>query len=707
MSAWLDKLLKRPSAPPARAAAPDDPDRHFRLGMESQMQGKRDAAKAEYGAALALAPDHADAHNNLGVLLKDEGRFEQALQHHRQALAARPDFVDALNNIAVALQGLGKAAEALPYFDRALALQPGHAGLHYNKGAALQALGELDAALSHYREALRLYPQFATAHACLGYVLSMQGKFAEAEPHVVRALELQPHAGDVRLNLGNLQLSLGRFADAQQEFERVLARSPENVQAELHLGWALKEQGDFPAAERHYRRALELRPDFAEAHDKLGSLMKDRGQAEAALACLRQALALKPDFVAAHSNLCLSLNYAAGATPQEIHAEHLEFARRHCAGFSALAHANRADPERRLRIGYVSGDFRAHVLAHFIEPVLAHHDHSLCEVFCYYNFHTHDAITARLRAYADHWRDIFGLGDDEVARKIQADGIDILVDLSGHTGLNRLLVFARKPAPVQASYLGYLNTTGLGAMDYRISDARAAPAGTLDDCHSERLARLPDTQWCYQAPSQTPEVPVLPGLENGFLTFGAFQTLAKVNPPVIELWSRVLQQLPQSRLLVLASGLQSIAGNFEQEFARHGIAPGRVELLGAVPFAEYLALHGSVDVMLDTFPYAGGTTTCHALWMGVPVISLPGPTATSRGGASLLAAVGLEEFIAQNAEHYIAIASRLAADLPRLAAVRAGLRQRMSSSPLCDALRFTRSLEAAYRSMWRTWCAKQ
>jgi predicted O-linked N-acetylglucosamine transferase (SPINDLY family) len=707
MAAWLDKLMKGPAAVTGREAARADPERHYQLGMSLQMQGKRDAAKAEYGAALALAPEHADAHNNLGVLLKEEGRFEQALQHHRQALAARPDFVDALNNIAVALQGLGKAAEALPYFDRALALQPGHAGLHYNQGAALQALGELDAALSHYREALRLYPELAPAHSNLGYVLSTQGKFAEAEPHVVRALELQPEADELRLNLGSVQLSLGKFAQAQQEFERVLARSPGNAQAELHLGWALKEQGDFPAAERHYRRALELRPDFAEAQDKLGSLHKDRGQIEPALASLRKALALEPDFVAAHSNLCLSLNYAVGATPQEIHAEHLEFARRHCAGFAPLAHANRADPERRLRIGYVSGDFRAHVVAHFIEPVLAYHDHSCCEVYCYYNFHTHDAITARLRAYADHWRDIFGLGDDAVARKVQADGIDILVDLSGHTGLNRLLVFARRPAPVQASYLGYLNTTGLDAMDYRISDARAAPAGMLDACHSEKLERLPDTQWCYQAPSQAPEVSALPGLKNAYLSFGAFQTLAKINRPVIELWSRVLQRLPQARLLVVASGLKSIAGEFEREFARHGIAPGRVELMGAVAFAEYLALHDRVDVMLDTFPYAGGTTTCHALWMGVPVISLPGPTATSRGGASLLAAVGLEEFIAQDAEHYIAIASRLAADMPQLACVRAGLRQRMLASPLCDARRFTRKLEAAYRSMWRIWCAKQ
>jgi len=707
MSAWLDKLLKRPSASIVGTAARDDAERHYRLGLSLQMQGNRDAAKAEYAAALALVPDHADAHNNLGVLHKDGGRFEQALQHHRQALAARPDFIDALNNIAVALQALGRAAEALPYFDRALALQPAHAGLHYNKGAALQALGEPDAALVHYREALRLYPQLAPAESNLGHILSTQGKFAEAEPHVVHALELQPEADELRLNLGSLRLSLGRFAEAQQEFERVLARNPGNAQAELHLGWALKEQGDFAAAERHYRRALELRPDFAEAHDKLGSLHKDRGQIEAALPCLRRALAIRPDFVAAHSNLCLSLNYAAGASPQEIHAEHLEFARRHCAGFAPPAHANRADPGRRLRVGYVSGDFRAHVVAHFIEPVLAHHDRSGYEVYCYYNFHTRDTVTARLRSHADHWRDIFGVGDAEVARQVQADGIDILVDLSGHTGLNRLLVFARKPAPVQASYLGYLNTTGLAAMDYRISDARAAPLGMLDACHSEELVRLPDTQWCYQAPSPAPEVSALPALANGYLTFGAFHTLAKINPPVIELWSRLLRALPQARLIVAAMGLKSIAAEFEREFARHGIAPGRVELLGAVSFAEYLALHRSVDAILDTFPYAGGTTTCHALWMGVPVISLPGPTATSRGGASLLAAVGLEQFIAEDPEHYIAIASRLAADLPQLALVRAGLRQRMPASPLCAAARFTRNLEAAYRYMWRAWCAKQ
>ena len=740
MPAWLDKLIKRsapaPAAGPAPSGAalfaqalalrdagrlgeaeiqlralqgafPEDANLHYHLGMVLQMQGKRAEAREAYGAALALAPAHADAHNNLGVILKEEGQVEQALRHHRSALASRPGFVDAINNIGTALQSSGKLDEALEQFDAALALQPGHPGLHYNKAAALQARGDIDAAIGRYREAARLDPGLAIAHSNLGCLLVERGELAEAEAHFLRVLELHPDLDEARVNLGSARLGQNKFDDAQQEFETVLKRNPKHARASLYLGWSLIEQGDFPAAAQHYRRALELQPDYAEAHDKLGSLLKDKGQIEAALACFRRALELKPDFVLTHSNLCLAMNYAAGVPPGEIYAEHLRFAQRHCAGLAPPRHANVADPDRRLRIGYVSGDFRAHVIAHFIEPVLANHDHARFEVFCYYNFHSDDGITARLRGYADHWRRIFGLGEQAVARAVLSDGIDILVDLSGHTGLNRMLVFARKPAPVQVTYLGYPTTTGLTAIDYRITDAAAEPPGAGDAHYVEKLIRLPDSLWCYRPAATLPEIAPLPALREGRVTFASLNNYSKVGREVIELWARLLRELPNSRILFATVPPGDARTQLLRSLDQLGVRAERVELLERMPPAQFWNVYKRVDLALDPFPCGGGTTTCEALWMGVPVISLIGEAFLSRAGFSLLTAAGLAQFAARNAEDYVAIAAHWAHDLPRLGELRAGMRTRLEASPLCDAPRFTRNLEAAYRAMWKTWCAKQ
>jgi predicted O-linked N-acetylglucosamine transferase (SPINDLY family) len=357
-----------------------------------------------------------------------------------------------------------------------------------------------------------------------------------------------------------------------------------------------------------------------------------------------------------------------------------------------------------LRVGYVSADLRDHSVAFFIEPVLAARDRDEFHVTCYYNFPRADAVTARLRAQSDGWRDVAPLSDEALARLIREDGIDVLVDLSGHTAHNRLLTFARKPAPVQMTWLGYLNTTGLGAMDYRITDARACPPGPLDTLHSEALVRLPDSQWCYRAPAKSPEIAALPASAGKRITFGALTNLAKISAATIEVWSRLLRDDTKSQLRIAGRGMSAVEGAMRAAFERRGVAADRLELLEHGPFQDYLASHGSIDIMLDTFPYTGGTTTCHALWMGVPVVTLAGDTATSRGGASLLYAVGLPELVADTPNRYVETASALAADLGRLRALRATMRERMRSSPLMDEARFARNLEAAYRAAWRKWC---
>jgi predicted O-linked N-acetylglucosamine transferase (SPINDLY family) len=508
-------------------------------------------------------------------------------------------------------------------------------------------------------------------------------------------------------NLGNALGDLSRNEEAVSCFRDALAAAPDYADAYYNWGALCLRSGQPREAVDKFRAALAIDPRLAEAESGLASALHDLGEIEGAIEACRRALQLRPDDTDTHSQLLFALLHSSEISRRQVFDEHREWARRHAARYSSnlIGHANSREPERRLRIGYVSGDFRHHSVAQFFEPVLAGHARSRFEIFCYYNLSRADETTERLRRSADRWCEIASLGDDAVADRVRADGIDILVDLSGHTKFNRLLVFARKPAPVQATWLGYLNTTGLDAIDYRITDGRASPEGLLDEFHSERLVRLPDSQWCYQAPSDCPDVAIPPAIREGKpVTFGAFSSLAKIGPSVITLWCTLLERLPDARLLVMGLGLESMRDEYLSRFASRGVATQRLELRGFQSFRDYLAAHGEVDVILDTFPYAGGTTTCHALWMGVPVLSLVGDSAPSRGGASVLETVGLDEMLADTPEQYLGKACSLANDRERLASLRAGMRTRMSASPLMDAARFTGNLENAYRSMWRHWC---
>jgi protein O-GlcNAc transferase len=367
-------------------------------------------------------------------------------------------------------------------------------------------------------------------------------------------------------------------------------------------------------------------------------------------------------------------------------------------------HANERDPERRLRIGYVSPDFREHVVGRFLLPLLTSHDKRAVEVFAYAHVPRPDALTESLRACTDSWRSIVGLSDAQAADLIRQDRIDILVDLTMHMDRNRLLVFARKPAPIQATYLAYCASTGLETMDYRLSDPYLDPPGMDESVYSERTIRLPETYWCYQPASETPEVSPLPALERGYVTFGCLNNFCKVSEPTLAAWAKLLRAVPRSQLL-----LHAHAGSHRlrvQGFLEHeGLEPARVRFTGIVPLREYFQLYHRIDIALDTFPYGGGTTTCDALWMGVPVVSLVGPTAVGRGGLSILSNVGLPELVGGKEEDYVRIGREWAGDLPRLSHLRSTLRQRMASSPLMDGPHLARNVEAAYRQMWRTWCA--
>ena len=424
------------------------------------------------------------------------------------------------------------------------------------------------------------------------------------------------------------------------------------------------------------------------------------------MACFRQALELRPDYSGAHSNLLFTLSYVDGISQEQIYRLHREYHRRHAAALSRLQlpHANERDPDRRLKVGYISPDFRAHACAFFLAPLFAHHDRTRVEVYAYAEVAHPDAVTARLRGLVPHWRSTVGLSDEQVAALIRADGIDVLVDLAGHTANSRLLALARKPAPVQLTYLGYPATTGLETMDYRLTDGRAEPAGLSERYYTEKLVRLPHSLWCYQPFADMPEVTELPALGRGYLTFGSFNNFAKIGPRVVALWAEVLRAVPTSRLVMVTVPAGETQAELRQRFADHGIEPDRLELHDRLGREAYLRLFGEVDVALDPFPCNGGTTTCDALWMGLPVVALVGTTFLSRASYSVLAAAGLEFLAAPTPADYVALCVRLEAEREALAGLRAGLRAQLSASPLLDAPGFAHDVETVYRRLWQDWC---
>jgi protein O-GlcNAc transferase len=428
---------------------------------------------------------------------------------------------------------------------------------------------------------------------------------------------------------------------------------------------------------------------------------RQMGRVEASIARFREALSLAPRETDIFSSYLFSLNFSTRLTPAEIFAEH----RRYGGLFAAPARrAADRDPARKLRLGYISPDFNHHAVAYFIEPVLARHDSAGFDVFCYYLNSREDATTVRLKALSPHWIECAALTDDQLAARIEADRIDILVDLAGHTAANRLPVFARKPAPVQATWLGYLNTSGMGAMDYRLTDQTADPPGQTEQLHTEKLARLPESQWCYRHPGPTPPVSALPAPATGAVCFGSFNKFQKLSEHVLAIWADTLLRVAGSRLLVVGvpRGEQPRLADF---FGKRGIAPQRLEMHDRVPLDEFRAMHRHVDMAFDSHPYSGATTTCDSLWMGVPTLTLTGASSISRSTASLLHTLGLPDWIARTPAEFVELAARHAGDLPRLADLRARLRTRLESSPLMDAARFTRNLETAYRDMWRAHCA--
>ena len=553
------------------------------------------------------------------------------------------------------------------------------------------------------------FPEHPFAWKVLAVVLNQNGKLRESLVASQKSVQLEPQDSAAHNNLGNTLQELGRLNEAEVSYREAITLKPDYAEAYSNLGNILKELGRLNEAEASYRKAIALKPNFAEAHNNLGSLLKQPGRLEEALASYNKAIEIKANYSDAYSNKNLCLNYSSLWSPLFIYKQHLEFEKQF-GRFKIeppLSLPFKKDSGDRLRIGYVSADFKRHSVAFFFEPLLQNHSSHVVETFCYYNNKVVDATTKRLMATCDHWRSIFGITNPDVVNLIRNDKIDILVDLSGHTAGNSLLVFAQKPSPVQVTWLGYPNTTGLSAIDYRFTDIIADPIGEADDLHSETLLRLPNGFQCYQGNEKILVDIELPQKRREQITFGSFNYVSKITPEVIKTWSKILHAVPTSRLVLKLPKLDSNTTYYHELFMQEGIAKERTEFYQRLPSMEdHLGLYNAIDISLDPFPYNGATTTCEALWMGVPVVTLLGDRHVGRVGASILSNVGLTDFIAHDINSYIDLAVKMSANTSYLQEIRAGLRERMQSAPLCDALSFASDVETAYQNMWRKYQLK-
>ena len=604
--------------------------------------------------------------------LRLSGRLAEAEAACDELLLAEPNDAAALHLAGVVADGRGRAAEARLLLVRAVGLSPGTAAYRRDLGLSYAHGGENEAALSELAEAVRLDPAQAVAHDTAGVVLQRAGRTEEAMAAYRRAFAADPGYGPAHQHLGHALWVARRLDEAVDVFRGGLARWPRDGDLWRGLLAAYAEQGRTADAIDCYRRVVAL-----------------PGATEADL-----------------SNLMFTLHYDPRATADELFAAARAYGARVATGIPPLPRSpeNDRSPERRLRVGYVTSDFREHPIGRLVEPVLAGHDRAAVEVYCYSDVaaaHA-DGMTAHLRGLADAWRDTADQSHAELAERVRADRVDVLVELNGHFGNNRLPMLARRAAPVQVSHFGYCDTTGTAGVDYRVTDALSDPPGTTERYHTERLARIPGASWCYRPWGTTPAVGPLPALSRGYVTFGNLNNAVKTSDPAAAAWAAVLAAVAGARLLLLTP--KGAEGYVVRRFAALGTDPGRLVLVNPLPRHAYLAMYNQMDVALDPFPFNGDNTTCDAMWMGVPSVALAGRSFCSRRGVSHLTNVGLGALVADTVERYVSTAASLAADLPRLADLRRGMRRRLQASPVGDAGAFVPKLEAAYREMWRAWC---
>ncbi len=651
-------------------------EQFFEAGLKAHQAGQRAQAEALYRQALAVDPRHADSMHLLGVTLE----------------MAQPNTDEPLNLI-----------------QRAIALNPNVPEYYCNLGLFLAGRKQYQKSVDAFRRAITLRPQYSTAYCHLGNVLHDMGRLEESANAYRQAVV---HKNDHFLaysNLGNVLRELNRMGESAEMCRRAIAINPNFPGAHNNLGNALSKQDRVDEAIASYKRALELDPGSAEIRANIADLTKDMCRLDEAVSMCRQALAIHPQLSGCYSNLLYDLHYRDQFDAIEILRESRNWDRMYVQPNAQFIrhHANSRDPNRKLVIGYVSPDFRQHSVAAFMLPLLQHHDHSQFQIIGYSNVRAPDHVTQAIKGCVDVWRDLPGMNDAQAAELVRSDRVDILIDLAGHTGQNRLLMMSHKPAPVQLTFLGYPGTTGVSTIDYKLTDRLADPPGMTEAHYSEKLLYLPRSNWCFQPIIQFPDVTPLPANASGTICFGSFSNFAKMTPKLFEMWAAILARVPNSKLMIKAKALAmpSVRQELHDRFGKQGVDKSRLDLRPrALNPEDHLTMYGLVDIALDTFPYHGTTTTCEAMWMGVPVVSLAGKAHVSRVGVSLLTSMGLTELIAQTPQEYIEIAAKLASDLARLSQLRSELRQRMKDSPLMDAPGYAKEMEEQFRFVWRKWC---
>lgn len=704
MSVLADTCYRHAAAGAGRSAA----DAAFMLGKRLLDRDENRKAEEVLELAVRRAPRHARAWCALGAARRRLAKMDEAREATERALALDARCAQARCNLGEWHLMKGDAEAALNHFEQALADDPNLIEAVNNRVAALYELSRFEEAEAAARIAIERYPTMAGLHVNIGNVLLHTGKAREAIKAFQRALEIDPISPEARINLSMFFGETHYLGEAFAFIEHQIAIHGENAQRLAALALAQQARGDHAAAEATCRKVLGIQPDSISALITLAGCLSARGDHREAIACHEKALSVNPRMSAIASNIAFSATYLPGRSSAETFDLHYRWAQAFEEPLveKRYRHSEAGrDPGKRLRIGYVSGDFGYHPVGFLIRDVLRHHDRQAFEIHCFSMMRKDDDITVEIRSLTDGWHDILFDSDEEVAQKIYAAGMDIAVDLSGHTAYHRLLAFAMKPAPVQATWIGYFHSTGLSAIDYFITDPYTTPQGS-GQLFSETPLWLPHSRFCYSPPDYAGAAVPPPLLGVGYVTFGSFNRAEKIGDEVVTLWAEILKGVPDSRLLLKAAGLDNEAAGarMRAQFVACGVAPERILLRGRSSHLEMLREYGEIDIALDTFPFNGGMTTLEALWMGVPVVTIAGEGVVSRQTLAALANIGLTELAFPDAAAYVEGAIALANDGKRLAALRREIRPRMAASPLRQSEKFSRDLEDLYRRMWEAWC---
>lgn len=677
-------------------------DQFFQAASTHHRNGQLAQAEAMYRQLLGRQPQHAYALYGLGMLCQQTGRLDEAAERIAQAARLRPQEPAFHFHLGVARLNQGRFADAAEAFRFLLAGRPADPAVLNNLAVALCAMGEFDQAISTAKAAADLAPNQAEGRLTLGQALLGAGRIDEAIVALRQVVALRPDLAQAHESLGQALSARGESQLAIDEHRAALALQPGSAPMLTSLGGALWADGDTDGAIDALKQALAIDPTHGIALNTLANISLETGRLGEARTLHEKAVQCHPDRARFDGNRVYAMHFDPDCDAPTILREHQLWDRRHAMGLfpKTLDFKSRdRDPLRRLRIGYISPDFRRHVVGWNLLPLLKHHDSRQVEVFCYSAVTQPDEMTSRLRNCAHVWREIGAINDQKCADLIRADQIDILIDLSLHTAGHRLLVLAQKPAPIQATYLAYCSTSGMQAIDWRISDPYMDGLESDLSVYSEKTLRLPHTFWCYEPGGATPDVAPAPAPSSGRVTYGCLNKFCKVSTAAIDLWARLLASVKGSKLL-----LHSLSGSHRQEvlarFVAGGAAADQIEFVGHQKWEGYINTYQRIDIALDPFPFGGGITTCDSLWMGVPVVTLSGRTAVGRGGRSILCNIGLPELVAQSPDEYL----RIAADWERWIGLRGQLRRRMADSPLMDATTFARDVEGAYRQMWTAWC---